>query len=150
MGIMLAGSVTEAGIVLLISRAGERGTCSATVRVLSARNTDIRHASWAIRGAHAAANVMEVLSANRVPEGAPFLAVVALVGGAATTSIRLWFVAVSAVIAELFRAVLPADGTDTIVVIAALGIAERAILLLVSGAGGNGFTNTTAIGKKPA
>ena len=74
---------------------------------------------------------MEVLAASWVPQSAPFLAVITFVGGSSPTAIGIGLVAEGTIVAEFTRAVLPADGADTIEVITAEGVAKKAILLLV-------------------
>ena len=76
---------------------------------------------------------MEVLVAFWIPEGAPLLAVSALVHLAGTAAVGIWLVAVGAIVAEttVNRAVLPADWADTRVSILTVWVAKGAILLLV-------------------
>ena len=45
---------------------------------------------------------------------------------------------------------MPANGADTVVVIAALGVAKKTILIFVRGAGGDRFADSTAVGLEPA
>ena len=93
---------------------------------------------------------MEVIAALRIPKGTPLLAVVALVDASSTASIRFWFVAEGTIVAELIRAILPADRTDTIVAIAAEGVAQSSILLLISRAGRDRLADTTSLSLEPA
>jgi hypothetical protein len=95
---------------------------------------------------------MEALVARGVPESAKLIAATALVDLTGTTTIGIRFVAVSAVITEatVLGAVLPADGTNTIVTCLAVGIAESTILLLVIRARGERLTGSAAISHLPA
>lgn len=132
--VMLARRIAQASVVLLLRCAGQRSASGAAIRVLGARDADVSHAAWAIWGAHAAADVVEVFTALGVPEKAPLLAVIALLGGTCTTAVAVRLVTEGAVVAELTRAVLPADRADTVVTIAAPWVAKCTILFFVSGA----------------
>jgi hypothetical protein len=149
---VLAGRVAEGSRLDLVLVAGQRSASSAAVGVLGARDADIGHASGAVRGADAAANVVEAFMALGVPEGAPLLAVATLVNLTGTTTVGIRLVAVGTVITEatVVRAVLPADGTDTGEAILTVGVAEGAILLLVIRAGGERLASSAAIGLLPA
>ncbi len=93
---------------------------------------------------------MEVLTTDRIPQSSPFLAVVALMRRSSSTSIGVWLVAEGAIIAEFTWAVLPADWSDTIVVVATPRVAQKAVLLLVGRAGRDRNADTTAVCLHPA
>ena len=78
-------------------------------------DADISHAGRAVRGADAAANIMEVLVALGIVEVTPFFtAWSALMDLACTSAIGIRFVAVGSIVTEtrVVRAVLPADWTN--------------------------------------
>ena len=75
----VAGRVAEPGVVLLVSFAGERRASCAPIAVLGTGDADVSHAVHALGRANATAECVEAFSANRVPEKAVLLAVVALV-----------------------------------------------------------------------
>jgi hypothetical protein len=93
---------------------------------------------------------VEVCATLRVPEEAIFLAVVALMGGASTSSVRVRLIAESTIVTELGRAVLPADRSYTIVAVAAQRITKQTILFFPFRARRNGDTNATTVGLDPA
>ena len=74
-----------------------------------------------------------MLVALRIPEGAPLLAVSALVNLTGTAAVGIWLVAVGTIVAEtaVDRAVLPANWTDARVSILTVWVAKGAILLFV-------------------
>ena len=76
---------------------------------------------------------MELIVTFRVPKGAPFLTSVAFVNLTSSSTICVRLVAVGTVVTELaiMGAVLPADGTNTGVVLLTVGVAKSAILLLI-------------------
>jgi hypothetical protein len=153
-GVVLALVVAKSSVVFLIAGAAKNLTSSATVRVLVTRNADIGHAVLAIRGTDAAAKVVEAFVTNGVPKETPLFAVVTLGCWANTTTVGVRLSTVSSVITEVGRAVLPADGTDTIVSISALRVAKPSILIRVIIApliaAGDRDTHATTVSKFPA
>jgi len=112
---ILTRRVAQGAAQFLAIMADKRGTCGAAVRVLCARDANIRHSNRAVWRADATAHIMEARVAVRVPKRAPLLAVTALVHLTGTSAISIGFVTVGAVIAEALvkRAVLPADRANT-------------------------------------
>ena len=149
-GIMLTRRVAQTRIILLLRSAGEWSSSCSAIRVLGARDADVSHATRAVGRADAAGNIVEIFTAFRVPQEAPLLTVVALMGGSSATTIRARLIAESSIVPELTWAVLPADGTHTVVSIPAPRVAKRTILLLVSRAAGDRLTDTAAIRLYPA
>lgn len=151
-GFMFALRVAKSSTLYLILVANERSASCAAVGVLGARDSNICHTLRAVWGADAAADIMEVIVAFRVPKSAPFLASIALVHLSSTSAIGIRLVAVGSIIAEarVVGAVLPADGTDSRESGLAEGVAESAILILVLGAGRERLTSSAAIGFLPA
>ena len=137
-GVVVTRRVAEGAALHSALAASERRARCTAVGVLGAADADVRHALRAVRGADAAANIMEVFVALGEPHVAPLFAALALVHLASATAISVRLVAVGAIVTEalVMRAVLPADGADTRVALLAEGVAESAILLLVLGAGG--------------
>jgi len=74
---------------------------------------------------------VEVRAAFRIPESAPFFAVFALADGASASSVRIRLVAKSAIVTEFAGAVLPADGTNTVVTLTAERITKQTVLFFV-------------------
>lgn len=114
-GFVLAGRVAKSSALYLVRVALQRGARGTTVGALSAGNTDISHARWAVRGADTAADIMEVIVALGVPKGAPLLAAFALVHLSSASTIGIGLVAVSTIVTEfaVSGAVLPADGANS-------------------------------------
>ena len=117
----------------MILVANQRSASSSAVRVLSTGDANIRHALGAIRRADAAADIMEVFVTLLIPERAPFLAFIELVDLTSTSAIGIGLVTVGTVVTEfaIMGAVLPADGSDTGVVLLTVRVAKSAILLLI-------------------
>lgn len=113
--VMLARRVAKSTALLLILVAGQGSARCAAVRALGAGDADVGHTVGAVRGADAAANIMEVLVARGVPEGAPLFAALALVDLTGTSAVGVRLVAVGTIVTEasVVGAVLPADGADT-------------------------------------
>ena len=149
-GAVLARRVAQARIVLLLRSAGQWRSCRSAIRVFGARDTNVCHATRAVRRADAAGHVVEIVAAFRVPQKAPLFAVVALMGGSSATTIRGRLVAEGSIVPKLTRAVLPADWTHTVVSIPTPRVAQRAILLLVSRAAGDRLADTAAVRFNPA
>ena len=80
---------------------------------------------------------MEAFMAFRVPKSTVFLAVCTLMNLTSTAAISIGFVAIGTIVVEasVVRAVLPADRTDSAVVLLTLRVAEGSILLLALRAG---------------
>jgi len=112
---VLARRVAKSSTLLLVLVAGQGSARCAAVRALGAGDSDVGHTVGAVRRADAAANIMEVLVARGVPEGAPLFAALALVDLTGTSAVSVRLVAVSTVVTEasVVGAVLPADGADT-------------------------------------
>ena len=81
-----------------------------------------------------------------VPQGAPLLAVRALVHLSGTTTISIGLVAVSSIVAEalVVWAILPADRPNTAIVRLTEWVAKRTILLAVLGASGEGLASSAS------
>lgn len=112
---VIAGWIAESAALYLILVADQRSASTTAVGALGARDADISHAGRAVRGADAAANIMEVLVALGIVEVTPFFtAWSALMDLACTSAIGIRFVAVGSIVTEtrVVRAVLPADWTD--------------------------------------
>ena len=98
---MLARRIAESSTLNLVIVADERDSSTTAVGALSARDANISHASWAVWGADAAANIMEAIVALGVPEVAPFLAGwSALVNLSSTSAIGIRLVAVCTIVTE--------------------------------------------------
>ena len=109
---MLARRIAKSSTLDLVFMADQRRACATRVSALGARDANINHAGWAVRGADAAANIMEALVALGVPEVAPlFAAWSALVHFSGTSSVGIRLVAVCTIVTEarVVWAVLPAD-----------------------------------------
>ena len=112
---VIARWIAESAALYLILVADQRSASSTAVGALGARDADISHAGRAVRGADAAANIMEVLVALGIVEVAPFFAAwSALMDFTCASAISIGFVAVGSIVTEtrVVWAVLPADWTD--------------------------------------
>jgi len=120
------------------------------VRALGAGDANVIHAGWAVWRADAAANVVVVLSALWVPEGAPLLALWLLLNVTSTSSVGSWLVAEGSVVEEFLWAEFPADLTIWLVSVLAWGDAVISDSYFAGWASALVDTNATAIGLLPA
>ena len=120
------------------------------VGALSAGDANVVHAGWAVWRADAAANVVVVLSALWVPEGAPLLALWLLLNVTSTSSVGGWLVAEGSVVEEFVWAEFPADLTIWLVAVLAWGHAVISDSYLTGWASALVDTNATAISLLPA
>ena len=120
------------------------------VGALGAGDANVVHASWAVWRADAAANVVVVLSALWVPEGAPLLALWLLLNVTSASSVGSWLVAEGSVVEEFVWAEFPADLTIWLVAVLAWGDAVISDSYLTGWASALVDTNATAIGLLPA
>jgi hypothetical protein len=123
-----------------------------TVGALSAGNADIGHTSRAVRGADAAADIMEVIVALGVPKDAKLLAAFALMYLSSASTVGIGLVAVSTIVTEfaVMGAVLPADRADSLEAILAVVETKGAILLLIIRAGRERLSSCAAVSFLPA
>lgn len=151
-GVVVARLVAQSSTQFLVFVAGQWGARTAAVRALRARNADVSHTGRAIGRANTAADIVEVLVALGVPKGAPLFTSSALVHLASSSAVSIRLIAVGTVVAEarVDWAVLPADGSNTLVASLAVGVAKGSVLLLVSGAGGKRLASSAAISFLPA
>ena len=148
-GSVLTLRITKSRIIVFIGWALHRITCSATVRVFVAWYTDVRHSILAVWWTDATARVMITIATDWVPQETILLAVVALLGWSGATAVRWGLSAVSTVISEVWRAVLPTNGSNAVVSVSTKRIAKPAVLLLVWGTSMNGWPNSTTVGEFP-
>ena len=144
---VVAWRITESSALNLIRMADQRGARTAAVGALSARDSNISHASRAIGRADAAANIMEAIVALWIPEVAPlFTARSTLVNLTSTSSIGIGLVTVGTIIAEacVMWAVLPAYWANTRESIFAVIKAKGTILFFAGWAIGERLTCSTS------
>ena len=148
--VMLARWVTQSSVVNLLGSACQWSASRAAVRVFCTRDANVCHAAGTVRRTHATADIMKILTANRVPKSAPLLAIVTFVNGASSTAVAVRLVAESPIVTELIRTVLPADWADPIVVVAAPRVAKQAIFLFIGWTGRNRDSNSASVSQNPA
>jgi len=120
------------------------------VRTLGAGDANVIHAGWAVWRADAAANVVVVLSALRVPEGTPLFALWLLLNVSSTSSVGSWLVAEGSVVEEFLWAEFPADFTIWLVSVLAWGDAVISDSYFAIWASALVDTNATAVSLFPA
>ena len=123
--------IAQSRIIVFIGGTLHRIPSRSAVRVFVARNTDVSHAVLTVWRTDTTAYVVIAIATDGIPQETILLAVITLLGGSCTTTIGWGLGAISTVVSEVRRAILPANGTNAIVPFSAERIAEPSILLFI-------------------